>query len=279
MIPRQAGSRRHVRLAAALLLTLSLAAHAASATLRSEPLPTALLPAVGPASEEERRDLDGALRQALLDANEIDLLSPVETRQQLLSLAEMGLVCLAEDVPCLVKLGLVSNVAWVLVPVMARPAGRTVVVEIGVIDVAAAKRVRTVEGKVSLDDESALEKLARRAMGLAEATPPDKPPDPPPDVEAPPSEGEGEGAKEKGGAAADVAPSPGVIVAGIGGVVAGVSLVSATVVELVFANVIQADKDTRRNIQPFGAVLWGTTALGALAVGAGIYLLTEEPAP
>lgn len=271
MIPRCTGSRRHVppilRPAAALLTLLLLAS-----TARAAPAPTAILPVVGPASDDERRDLDGALRQALLEADEIDLLSPVETRQHLMSLAEMGLVCLPEDVPCLVKLGLVSSVAWVLVPVVKKPAGRTIAVEIGVIDVGTAKRARTIEGKVSLDDDVALGNLARRAMGIV-PTSTDTPPDRPPDV-TPPAEGEGEGEGEP-----VTAPSPGVILAGIGGIVAGVSLVGVTVVELVYINAIAADKDTRRNIQPLGAVLWGTTVLGAVALGAGIYLLTEEPAP
>ena len=268
MIPRRTRpdvNPATVRFAATLLLTLSASSGAAAQGV-------ALLPAVGPAAEDDRRDVDAALRRALADVEELDLLAPMATRDNLMSLAEMGLVCLPEDVPCLVKLGLVSNVVWVLVPVVKKLAGRTIAVEIGVIDVGTAKRARTIEGKVSLDDDVALGNLARRAMGIV-PTSMDTPPDRPPDV-TPPAEGEGEGEGEHA-----AAPSPGVILAGVGGIVAGVSLVGVTVVELVYINAIAADKDTRRNIQPLGAVLWGTTVLGAVALGAGIYLLTEEPAP
>ena len=69
------------------------------------PAPVALLASVGTTSEENRHDVDAALRQALRDEDSVDLLSPVETNQHVMSFAEMGLVCLPEDVACLVKLG------------------------------------------------------------------------------------------------------------------------------------------------------------------------------
>jgi hypothetical protein len=238
----------------------------------------ALLPAVGPASGDDRHDLDDALRQGLLEADEIDLLSPVETRQQLMSLAEMGLVCLPEDVPCLVKLGLVSNVVWVLVPVVEKPAGRDIKIHIGVVDVAAAKLLRTVDGSMSLDDSAALAALAVGAMGLGPSTPSPTGPGDLPGDGARPDEGSS-GANGAGAGSTAPAPAPGLIVAGIGGMVAGLSLVGATVCDLVYLNVIAADKDTRKNLQPVGAVLWGTTVLALVAVGAGVYLMAEAPAP
>jgi hypothetical protein len=258
----------NVRSVAALLLLLSAAPGAAAQGV-------ALLPSVGPAGEDDRRDVDAALRRALGEVDSLDLLSPVATRDNLMSLAEMGLVCLPEDVACLVKLGIVADVAWVLVPEVEKASStgvdRTIQIEIGVIDVASGKRARIVDGKVALSDAGAMGALARRAMALQndDKPPPDDPPpdDPPPDDPPPDDPPPDEPA---------AGPSPGLLLAGIGGVVAGVSLVGAIVSDLVFLNVIAANKETRETMVPVGAVLWGTTVIGAITAGVGAYMLSEE---
>ena len=256
----------NVRFAALPLLILFGATSAQAARA-----PVALLPSVGTASDDKRRDVDGAFRQALLDADELDLQSPVETRGHLMGLAEMGLVCLPEDVACLVKLGIVANVAWVLVPVVDEPDAGALPIEISAIDVAKGNRARVVDATVPVSDDDAIGAVALRALGLQPALPPELPPDPPPDLPPdPPGEGEGEGEPTEEGL------SPGVLVTGIGGAVAGVALVSAVISDLVFFNVIAANKETRESIQPFGVAMWGVTALGLAATGVGIYLLTEE---
>ncbi|HEY4223488.1 MAG TPA: hypothetical protein VGO62_19155, partial [Myxococcota bacterium] len=125
----------------AFSITVLLLAGAAPAM--AAPLSVALLPSVGNAKEDVRRDLDGSLRQALQEEDRIDLLSPVETRQHVMSLAELGMVCLPEDIGCLVKLGIDANVSVLLVPSAQKTAGAELDVEIVVIDVAASTRTRT----------------------------------------------------------------------------------------------------------------------------------------
>jgi hypothetical protein len=262
-----------VRFVATLLFSLLTVAPGAAAQ------GVALLPSVGPAGEDDRRDVDTALRRALGSVDDLDLLSPVATRDNLMSLAEMGLVCLPEDVPCLVKLGIVADVAWVLVPEVGKPSGtgasRTVEIEIGVIDVAAGKRARAVDGTVALSDGDAVGALARRAMALPEK-PDDKPDDKLPDDKLPDDKLPDDKLPPDDPPDAAAGPSAGVLLAGIGGVVAGVSLVGAIVSDLVFLNVIAADKDTRQNMVPVGAILWGTTAIGAITAGIGAVMLAEE---
>ena len=259
-----------MRFPAALLLTLTLAPRAASAL----PASAAILPAFAPTSDDDldlsnlldKDLLDQALHQALATADDIALVSAKDTRQQLTSLADMGLVCSSDDVQCLVKIGLASSVSWLLVPVVTGTVGRTVAVRIAVVDVGKAVCARTVTGEVALEDQVAISALVRRALPRARAAD-SRTNDPPKDVMV----------RSNERAPEQSAPSAGAMVAGFGVVVAGVSLVSATVVELVFANVIPANVETRTNIKPVGAVLWGTTLLGAAAIGTGLFLWSAAP--
>ena len=261
--------------AALLALLLSRAAAAATA-------PVAILPSVGGAKEDARRELDGALRGALNDEDTVDLLSPPETRDHVMSLAEMGLVCLPEDVACLVKLGIVANVSLVLVPVAEKGAGDKLEVEIAAIDVTTSQRARAVKAKVAPTDERAVAALIHRALGLPEREPPpprppphppepDKPPPDKPPPDKPPPDDPPAGAAK--------APPVGVIVTGVAGALAGLALAGALTCDLIYADTLKvADAATRKNlVQPLGATLWATTALAAAGLGAGIYLIATTP--
>ena len=137
------------------------------------PAPVALLPSVGSAKEDVRRDLDSTLRQALLDEDKVDLLSPVETREHVMSLAEMGLVCLPEDVACLVKLGIVAKVDLVLVPVgTASGKSKELDVEVTVIDVAKSAKVRAVQGHFAPSDTAQAAALVKKALGAGDVPKP-----------------------------------------------------------------------------------------------------------
>jgi hypothetical protein len=218
--------------------------------------PAAVLTSVGSADEGVRRELDEVIRRALLAEPSLELLSPAETTSQLMSLAEMGLVCLPEDVPCFVKLGIVANVSWVLVPVVDGAAG-AVEVQIDLVDVAAGQRARSVRSRLARGDEEAVAVLVRRALGREAAAEPDPPPNP----------------------AVPTAPPLGALVAGAGGAVLGLSLAGAVLCDLIYTNTLAvADARTRRDVvQPLGLGLWLTTALGAATVGAGAYLLVNPP--
>lgn len=261
-----------VLLVALLALLLARAARAGATEADDESgaaTLVALLPSVGPAADAARRDIDAGLRKALLQEESVDLLAPVETRQHVMSLAELGLVCLPDDIPCLAKLGIVANVAWVLVPVVIALGADTFEVRIDLIDVAASSRARSVKGRVGRDDDRATASLVRRALDLPpRAEDPDGPADP---VDGP---------TDRGAAGAASAALPlGVIVAAAGGAVAGLSLVGAVVCDLVYTDALDvADKDTRRDvIQPLGATLWATTLVGAVAAGAGAALILTTP--
>ncbi len=273
-------------LVAELLLAVSVAA---------APAPVAVLPSVGTASEGVRRDVDSALRGALLDIESIDLLSPVETRRHLVSLAEMGLVCLPDDVTCLVKLGLAANVSFVLVP-EATPADDDMVdVEIGVIDVSEAQRARTVTAHLSTGDAAAAVSLVHRALGLDAPAPADPAKDPPDrvvpddtvDHKTPPVDDDGrahptlddtdDGA---GAAPAEGKPlAPAAVVTGVAAAVGVIALGGAVTCDLLYSDTLPlADAKTRKDIiQPVGAGLWVTTAFALAGVGAGAYLLITTP--
>ena len=250
---------------ALLLLLLAAAPASAGAAAAAPPAAIALLPSVGTAKEEQRRDLDGLLRQALLDDDHVELLSPVETREHLMSLAEMGLVCLPEDVACLVKLGIIANVAVVLVPVGNKAAsGKDIDVELSVIDVAASRSLRTVSAHFAADDLAEAKALVAKALVIE-----------PKKIKAPDDHNSGPPP-----ATATQKPLPtGVLVTGVSGAVAVLALTGAVTCDLIYSDALKGvDAKTRQNlVQPVGATLWVTTVLAAAGVGAGVYLMATAP--
>jgi hypothetical protein len=228
--------------------------------------PVVLLPAVGSGKEMFGREVDAALRQALVDEPSVEVLPSVETRQHVNALAEMGLICLPEDIGCLAKLGIAAEVALVLVPVVERAGGGRIAVEIGAVDVGTAMRTRLVRADVVAGDAAALRSLVRQALGVEapqqgpkEADPP--PPDPPPREQ------------EK--------PLPlGLVVGAVGGAVGALAIAGAVVCDLIYTDTIDvADAATRKNvIQPAGAALWIAGVAGLAVLGSGVVLtLTDSP--
>lgn len=165
--------------ASILVLVLAQAAPGAGAV--------ALLSAVGEAGEGQKRGVDLALRGALEKEEGLALLSDAETREQLSSLADLGLICLPEDTPCFVKLGMAAGVDLVLVPVVSE-GGKGLNVEVRAVDVATSGEARKVAATLHEGEKSVLQRLALQALGRIPA-------DPPP----PPAEGEGEGEGEQAG--------------------------------------------------------------------------------
>lgn len=254
-----------VRAPSSVLVVFALVAAFAASAAGAEPAPYAVLPAVGPAPDDARRAMDAALRRALEHEESVALLAPGETRQHVLSLAEMGLVCLPEDVPCFAKLGIVANVSFVVVPAVAALRADALHVKLDLIDVAASERLRSVSATLAPDDDRGAASLVRQALGL------------PPLPEVPPEGAPGE--DDNGVASVGEAPSPGVVLAIGGGVVAGASFLGAVVCDLVYTDVLGvADKDARQDvIQPLGATLWVTTVLGVVAAGVGAALILTTP--
>ena len=274
-------------LCAATTLTVAPSVYAA------EPQPIALLTSVGVGGDADKRDVDTGLRAALLREDTVDLLAPVETRQHVNSMAEMGLICLPEDTACLAKLGILANVALVLVPVVDKGKPGKVTVSISVIDVGGAKRVRAVNSELDPTDEAELTALARRAIGIE-----------PKPTTGDPSPDKGNGGDTKNGGGGDnqngggdnkngggdvvtppttdpAGPSLGIILASVGGAVGGLAIAGAIVCDLAYANVIQiADADTRKNvIQPAGVALWIAGGVGLVVLGSGIALTFSDAPP
>jgi hypothetical protein len=266
-------------------MRLSFALFLVTTAARAAPTPLMLLPAVGSATDDARHVLDGSLRQALLDEQTVDLMSPVDTRKHLNELAEMSsMVCIPEDTTCLVKLGATAGMTYVLVPVADAPKGQKELdVEIGVIDVANAQRVRAVKAHFASDDSAQAAALVRKALALPDkgastsgttasngtttsngsttssngSTSSNGTTPPPP---------------ETGGG---ITASPGVIVAAVSGSVAALALVGAVSCDLVYADILKvADARARKDIvQPAGAALWVTTTLALVGTGVGVGLL------
>lgn len=247
--------------ASILLLALAQASPGATAV--------ALLTAVGDAAEEQKREVDAGLREALEGEGDFSLLSAAETREQLSSLADMGLICLPEDTPCFVKLGMAAGVDLVLVPVASEADGKGLTVQVHVVDVAAGGQARLVSAVVRDAGKQAWARLASQALGLMPA-------DPPPPAEG---EGEGEGEGEPPPAPAAAGPSLGVIVTGVGGALTGIGLAGALVCDLIYGDVLHvASAQTRREvIQPLGAVMWISSAVGVGVLGSGIALMLTAP--
>ena len=222
------------------------------------PLPLAmLLPPVGTSSEPTRADFDSALRAAIDGLGTYRLQPAEETRKHILSLAELGLICVPDDTPCLVKLGLAAEADLVLVPVVdADPAvpGNTratliaVLVETGTVGA-------TAKASGVFTAAAPLRPLLDEALGIA----PDRHPAP----------------------AAPSAPSPGVLLTVAGAAATGVALVSALTAELAYAHLLPADANTRADIaRPIGIAAWVVTLIGGAALTTGIVLLgTASPAP
>ena len=244
--------------ASILVLVLAQAAPGAGAV--------ALLSAVGEAGEGQKRGVDLALRGALEKEEGLALLSDAETREQLSSLADLGLICLPEDTPCFVKLGMAAGVDLVLVPVVSE-GGKGLNVEVRAVDVATSGEARKVAATLHEGEKSVLQRLALQALGRIPA-------DPPP----PPAEGEGEGEPPPTGGG----PPLGVIVTGVGGALTGLGLAGALVCDLIYGNTIPvASAKTRRElIQPLGAAMWISSAIGLGVLGSGVALiLTTPPEP
>ena len=230
-----------------------------------------LVTAVGEATDDNKRALDVALRNAVEGEAAFTLLSAAETREQLSALADMGLICLPDDTTCFVKLGMAAGVDLVVVP-EAGAAGSKLAITLRVVDVGDAKELRQVTDEVPPSDTATLAGLARRALGLED------------DVKPPPGEGEGEGEGE-----GDQPPPPpppaaapvGLIVTGVGGALAGLALTGAVVCDLIYADVINvADAKSRRELyQPLGAALWITGAVGLGVLGSGVVLMATSPNP
>jgi hypothetical protein len=258
-----------VRVAVAVLGLIAAASAAAQ--------PIALLPAVGDAPEGERKSIDGALRAAFKTADGVQLQAPSDTKRHLLSLAEMGLVCVPEDVPCLSKLGIAADVALVMVPVAGASTGssKTVSLTIAVVDVASSALLRTAKGTLSPTDDDKLRALVAEALGKKppdpkppdDPHPPDHPPDVPPDVppdppphDPPPDTGAGPSAS-----------TIGFIVAGVGGALGGVGLIGAVACEAIYRDLVgDFDPNTRSAVINPGRALWITTGIGAVALASGL---------
>ena len=226
--------------ASILVLVLAQAAPGAGAV--------ALLSAVGEAGEGQKRGVDLALRGALEKEEGLALLSDAETREQLSSLADLGLICLPEDTPCFVKLGMAAGVDLVLVPVVSE-GGKGLNVEVRAVDVATSGEARKVAATLHEGEKSVLQRLALQALGRIPADPP---------------------------------PPLGVIVTGVGGALTGLGLAGALVCDLIYGNTIPvASAKTRRElIQPLGAAMWISSAIGLGVLGSGVALiLTTPPEP
>lgn len=260
-----------------LLLVLS-SSLLASASVRAQAV--ALLPSVGGASDTDRKAVDTALRRAFTADDEVKLQSSSDTKRHVLSLAEMGLVCLTDDVPCLCKLGLAADVALVLVPVVEVEGGRSFRVEIGVIDVPKSGVVRSVRAAIDPSKADEVEDLVDKALGRT--TTAGRDPDPPPDGDPVPDPDPNP----------DPDPTPvggepmslstvGFIVAGVGGGVLALGLGGAAFCELAYAGIIGGfDADTRATaLRPAGIALWITGAVGAVALGSGLVLALVASPP
>ena len=252
--------------ASILVLVLAQAAPGAGAV--------ALLSAVGEAGEGQKRGVDLALRGALEKEEGLALLSDAETREQLSSLADLGLICLPEDTPCFVKLGMAAGVDLVLVPVVSE-GGKGLNVEVRAVDVATSGEARKVAATLHEGEKSVLQRLALQALGRIPA-----------DHTPPPAEGEAEGEGECEGEGEPPptggGPPLGVIVTGVGGALTGLGLAGALVCDLIYGNTIPvASAKTRRElIQPLGAAMWISSAIGLGVLGSGVALiLTTPPEP
>jgi hypothetical protein len=257
------------------LAVLALAFAAQGALAQS----VALLPSVGGVPESERKAVDGALRKALNAVDGVRLQSAADTKRHVLSMAELGLVCLPDDIPCLAKIGLAADVALVLVPVVEPARSGALDVAIGVIDVAKTTSVRTARADVDLEEADArdnLEALVDKALGRTGK--PDVDPEPNPDPKPHPDPDPTPPVVEEAGSPMATA---GFAIAGIGGAVLGVGLLGATFCELAYAGIIGGfDAKTRADaIRPAGIGLWITGAIGAVALGSGLVLALVAGAP
>jgi hypothetical protein len=241
----------------------------------------AMLPSVGSASEDERHALDAALRRTLERMDESALQPAATTRAHVLSMAEMGVVCIADDVPCLVKFGLLASVSTVLVPVAARARGvkdgRALDIEIGVIDVAAGQRVRAVGARLAPSNGSGMDELVRGALGMESVDP--KPKEPTPSEEPPPDDGR---PPDPPPPTQPATPGPlataGMTVAGVGGGLAALGVGSGALLELAWAGILPVAASSRRDvIQPAGVAVWVGTMIATASAGAGLLMYALAP--
>ncbi len=243
---------------------------AAAAAGRAESV--ALLPCAGAGADADKKAMDETLRQTLKGQSGIELQAAVETRRQLLSAADMNLLCGDNNVPCLVKFGALAGVTLVWVPVLA---GTDLTVR--VIDVDASAQRREAKGNVAQLRSIVDEALGRKPIAFDP---------PPPDTGAPttsPPPPQGNAATSP--AAVDgstPAPSIGIVLAGVSGAVAALGIGGGVTCELLFNKVVgDLDAKTRANvIRPAGIGLWATGALGAVGLASGIVVavvLSKEP--
>lgn len=235
----------------------------------------AVLPSVGTASDADRKAVDSGLRKVLGATDGVDLQGNGDTKRHVLSMAEMGLICVPDDIPCMTKLGIAADVALLLVPVVNAPSGdeRGFAIEIAVIDVGSEKLARTARATLVMSERDKVEDLVDDALGRSAAVVDPEPPADPPPKDPPPAPPE-----DTGG------PSLSTIGFGIAGVSGGLLVLAAggaTFCELAFAGIVGGvDAGTRADvIRPAGIGLWITSAVAAVGVGSGLVLAlaTREP--
>jgi hypothetical protein len=128
-----------------------------------------LLPAQGPADEPSRRELNKRLREALQRDETISLMDGKATADVLDDSKSMGLVCKPSDGECLIKLGVLADVAMVLVP-QAR-GRRSLQVEVGLWEVETGAEVRHVQLELAPSDAEMVDLLVDRAFGRSAPAP------------------------------------------------------------------------------------------------------------
>lgn len=267
----------------ALLASLTLLLATAGTEVGASPPLVGVLPTLGAAGEEERRDIDAVLPAALVDEPAIKLFAPAAMRQQLASLENLGLVCRVDDYDCFVKVGILTRVTWVVVPTANRVGSDELELRLEVIDVGLSEQIRSVSGRVRIDDRAAVRGLLRRSLGL----------------EPLPSTSSGSSTSRTSRTSSRVLkgdstptrrdappvprdePSLGTVVAGTGAAVAGGALLAAVTCDLIYSDILDvADPPTRKEvIQPLGASLWIAAGAGAVVLATGLVMMVAAPEP
>lgn len=233
---------------------------------------TALLPTSGTADTDTRARLDVAIRKALAKEKVlVTLQSAKDTGTHVSSMAELGVVCDNEDVPCLQKLGIVAGVSRLLV--VEASGKRSLDVKVTTINVDEGTVLRTTTASISLSEAGDISELVQRVVngeptvpGILDTTddPTASKPGSALDEPTPVVVAAGGDETELGGL-----QLAGAITAGIGGGIGVIGLLGALSCEALYWTGTGPAATRRDVIAPLGAVMWVVTGVGVVAAGVG----------
>ncbi len=233
---------------------------------------TAVLPTSGSADTDTRARLDVAIRKALAKEKVlVTLQSAKDTGTHVSSMAELGVVCDNDDIPCLQKLGIVAGVSRLLV--VEASGKRTLEVKVTSINVDEGSVLRTTSATISLSEAGDINDLVQRVLkgeptvpGILDTT--DDPAATKPasalDEPTPVVVSAGSDETEPGGLR-----FAGAVTAGIGGGIGVIGLLGALSCEALYWTGTGPAATRRDVIAPLGAVMWVVSGVGVVAAGIG----------